>query len=706
MSQPSADPALPAPYVPATPPGLLRFLIVSALLVAGTLGLGLGLVELLVQSRTTVLKGMVEARLAALASSRAESLETWLEDLVARADRLAGSQTIRLYIAEQQHAVDDPLLAAALGEQRPYMRQVLDSFVDQQGLVAARLLDATGRIVVADRNGASLAEHAAPGDPQLAGAAYRRLRQQGAQLLLDLVRPIAPPLDLTEETDAAPVGALAVTIDATTRLAALLEHRPTDLAGEASRLIVALPSGRTMLARGDAGGRWVATPFDDSLATPEPSTDLVATAAVPGTDWTVVQSIDEKSAFADLVEFQRTARLIGLAISLAVAFGCCALWWLREARHRRLLAEQYRALAERLAAANRILTAITDHAAELVGLKDADGQYRFVNPTFARHLAMPAAAVVGRTDRELFPTVVAEALEANARVAAAGGAAPSLELEAGDPARPVLLEVTQAPVPATGGGTDGMVLIARDVTERALERRLREELAGQTCHAFMRAIATVDPYLVGHAEAVREVAQALGSALGLGADEQKTLRHAAELSQLGKVFLPRSLLAKPERHTPADMALMRTHVDHTLRIIDSIDFALPVAAVLAEMHERLDGTGYPRGRRAEEISLPGRILAVADVFCARIRPRSYREAEAAETVVRHLLTQHDRYDPVVCRALAALLPGIAHLATPATDVLEPPVEPTATPEQAAEARAAGGRPAGARVAEEMAMPVG
>ncbi len=705
MSQPSTDPALLAPEVPATP-GLLRFLIISALLVAGTLGLGLGLVELLVQSRANVLKGMVEARLAALASSRAESLDTWLEGYIGRADRLAASQTIRLYIAEQQPATDDPLLAAALLEQRPYMRQVLDSFVDQQGLAAARLLDAAGRTVVADRSGTQPAADGEAGGSPVAGTGFFRLRQQGEKLLLDLAQPIAPPLDLTEETDAARVGALAFTIDATARLAALLEHRPTDLEGEASRLVVALPSGRTMLARSDAGERWTATPFDGSLSTLDPSTELVATAAVPGTDWTVVQSIDKRSAFANLALFQRNAQVIGLTISLAMALGCCALWWLREARHRRLLAEQYRALAERLAAANRVLTAITDHAAELVGLKDALGRYRFVNPTFARHLAMPAAAVIGRTDQELFPAAVAEALGANAQEAAASGAAPSLELETGDPARPLLLEVTQAPVPALGGGTDGTVLIARNVTERTLERRLREELAGQTCHAFMQAIGTVDPYLVGHAEAVREVACALGSALDLAADELTTLRHAAELSQLGKVFLPRSLLAKPERHSPADMALMRTHIAHTLRIIDSIDFALPVAAVLAEMHERLDGTGYPHGRRAAEISLPGRILAVADVFCARIRPRAYREAEPAEGVVRHLLAQRDRYDPAVCRALAALLPRLAHLATPATDAIEPPLEPAAIPAEPAGTRVAGRRPASAGAAEKMAMPVG
>ncbi len=705
MPQPAIEPSPPALDVRAAAPRLWRFLVLSALLVATTLGLGLGLVDLLVQSRAAVLRGMVEARLEALASSRSESLEAWLEDHVARADRLAASPTIRLYLAEQLHAARDPQLAEALLQQRPYMRQVLDAFVDQQGLVAARLLGADGRTVVADRGGQGAAGSDDAGANPADEAGYQRLRRQGQRLLLDLVRPIAPPLELAEEADTAPVGAIATTIDATARLAALLEHRPTDLDGEESRLVVELPSGRTILARGAAEGQWIATADEGAGDPAGPATSLDATAAVPGTDWIVVQSIDEASAFATLAVFERAARLIGLAISLAAAVACCAVWWLREARHRRRLAEQYRKLAEQLAAANRLLRAITDHAAELVGLKDGAGRYRFVNPTFARHLAMPAGTVIGRTDLELFPRPVAEALEGNARAAVAGSVSPPLEIEGGDPARPVLLEVTQAPVPGDGGRIEGMVLIGRDVTERAVERRLREQLASQTCRAFMQAIGTVDPYLVGHAEAVREVALEIAKALGLPADHLATLGHAAELSQLGKVFLPRSLLAKPERHTAAEMALMRTHVDHTLRIIGAIDFALPVAAVLGEMHERLDGTGYPHGLSGDELLLPGRILAVADVFCARIRPRSYRRAEPAEAVVRHLLEQPGRYDSRVCQALAMLLPELGHLVTPAPGGPEPVAAIEAEP-VGADIQATRHRPDDARVAGAMAVPVG
>lgn len=251
-----------------------------------------------------------------------------------------------------------------------------------------------------------------------------------------------------------------------------------------------------------------------------------------------------------------------------------------------------------------------------------------------------------------------------------------------------------------------MVLIGRDVTGQVVERRLRERLRRQTCRAFMQAIGTVDRYLAGHAEALREVAQAIGRELGLSSDELATLEHAAELSQLGKVFLPRSLLAKPERHSTAEMALMRTHIDHTLRITGAIDFALPVTTVLAEMHERLDGTGYPHGRSGDQISLPGRILGVADVFCARIRPRSYRQAELLETVSRHLLAQPERYDAGVCRALARLLPELAHLATPHLAADDRPTGRSGAGSPPARGRSLH-RPCGpATACDAMAVPIG
>ena len=79
----------------------------------------------------------------------------------------------------------------------------------------------------------------------------------------------------------------------------------------------------------------------------------------------------------------------------------------------------------------------------------------------------------------------------------------------------------------------------------------------------------------------------------------------------------REILAKPGRHTEAEQALMRGHVGHAQRVLEGAGLDLPVAEALAQMHERLDGTGYPNGLAGGAIGRVGRVLAVADVYCAR-----------------------------------------------------------------------------------------
>jgi HD-GYP domain-containing protein (c-di-GMP phosphodiesterase class II) len=177
----------------------------------------------------------------------------------------------------------------------------------------------------------------------------------------------------------------------------------------------------------------------------------------------------------------------------------------------------------------------------------------------------------------------------------------------------------------------------------------------RTVEVLVRAVELVDPYLLGHSFRVRDLADRLARELGLGTEAAATLRVAASLSQIGKLFVPRGLLTKPGRHTPEEERLMRRHVDHALRVLEGVDLDLPVVAAIAQMHERLDGGGYPLGLEGAAIGGEGRILAVADVFCARTRPRSYRDAIAPADALHHLRSNPGRYDAGVVRALSVIL---------------------------------------------------
>ena len=111
--------------------------------------------------------------------------------------------------------------------------------------------------------------------------------------------------------------------------------------------------------------------------------------------------------------------------------------------------------------------------------------------------------------------------------------------------------------------------------------------------------------------------------------------------------MPREILVKPGRHSEYEQALMREHVGHAQRLLEGAGLDLPVAEALAQMHERLDGTGYPNGLAGSAISRVGRVLAVADVYCARIEPRSYRGGWDPMPVLELFRENGHRYDPEV-----------------------------------------------------------
>ena len=106
----------------------------------------------------------------------------------------------------------------------------------------------------------------------------------------------------------------------------------------------------------------------------------------------------------------------------------------------------------------------------------------------------------------------------------------------------------------------------------------------------------------------------------------QTLEIASHLSQIGKIFLPREIVSSPDRLSPAERQELERHVTFALDVLKDLDFGLPVMEAVGQMHERLDGSGYPNQLSNGQIGLLGRILAVVDVFAARTEPRSYREA--------------------------------------------------------------------------------
>ncbi|MGE0652930.1 MAG: HD-GYP domain-containing protein, partial [Alphaproteobacteria bacterium] len=130
------------------------------------------------------------------------------------------------------------------------------------------------------------------------------------------------------------------------------------------------------------------------------------------------------------------------------------------------------------------------------------------------------------------------------------------------------------------------------------------------------------------------------------------------LAQIGKLSIPAEIVAKTGRLSADEVRIMQGHITQAVGMLKDVEFGLPVVDAIGEMYERLDGSGYPANRVADDICLPARILGVADVFAARIVPRSYREGISPEDALKYLEDQPERYDAAVVAALKQFLATI------------------------------------------------
>jgi HD-GYP domain-containing protein (c-di-GMP phosphodiesterase class II) len=152
-----------------------------------------------------------------------------------------------------------------------------------------------------------------------------------------------------------------------------------------------------------------------------------------------------------------------------------------------------------------------------------------------------------------------------------------------------------------------------------------EHRLDRIAEAFARVIDAKSPYTARHSERVAELAVGAGAALGFDAEAQRTLRRAGLLHDIGKLAVSNRILDKPGKLTDDEFAAVRSHPAYTLRILERAPCFAQFAELAANHHEKLDGSGYPRGLRAEQLDLAMRVLTVADIYEALTARRPYRD---------------------------------------------------------------------------------
>jgi PAS domain S-box-containing protein len=175
--------------------------------------------------------------------------------------------------------------------------------------------------------------------------------------------------------------------------------------------------------------------------------------------------------------------------------------------------------------------------------------------------------------------------------------------------------------------------IARDITERKkAEKELKETLNNlqksirTTIQVLGTAAETRDPYTAGHQKRVADLACAIATEMGLPLNIIEGIHLAGTIHDIGKISIPSEILTKPAKLTALEFSLVQSHVQHGYEIIKDVESPWPLANIVRQHHERVDGSGYPQGLKGTDILLEARILAIADVVEAMSSHRPYRPA--------------------------------------------------------------------------------
>lgn len=210
-----------------------------------------------------------------------------------------------------------------------------------------------------------------------------------------------------------------------------------------------------------------------------------------------------------------------------------------------------------------------------------------------------------------------------------------------------------------------LVEVAQDIAIGLKSLRLEEELkrtVSELREGLTKTVEVIalmsearDPYTSGHQQRVSKLASAIARKMGLDESQVEGIRIAGLLHDVGKISVPIEILSKPGRLTSHEFSLIKCHPETGQRILEGVRFPWPVAGVILQHHERLDGSGYPEGLKGEDISLEARILGVADVVEAISSHCPYRPGlgldRALEEIKEH---KGSLYDPDVVEACIAV----------------------------------------------------
>ncbi len=299
---------------------------------------------------------------------------------------------------------------------------------------------------------------------------------------------------------------------------------------------------------------------------------------------------------------------------------------------------QHKKIEEELALERDFLQNLLDNIPDAVYFKDRKNRIIKVNKFYLQGMKRPPEEIIGKTDFDFFPYEQAKQMfeDDNYVLRTGKPIVGKIERTLLPDGRWNQVITTKIPMYNREGKIIGTMGITRDMTAYAHLERERLELVVNSLEALGKVLEIRDPYTYGHTKRVAYLAQCLAKELGWDENKILGMRLAGQLHDIGKIGVPTDILVKSGLLSELEYKIVQAHVEKGYQLLKGIKSNFPLAEVIYQHHERLDGSGYPRGLRGEEILEEARILAVCDVLEAMTHRRPYREAKGLDEALGEL----------------------------------------------------------------------
>lgn len=619
-------------------------------------------------------------------ASRVETTDAWLESLVEQSRRLVNSDLFQLFASEVDKLPGGvPLLfspgvedgeappsagggnAEQLSSQLPLMRTMLSEFVSYTGFASARIVNSNAESYMSTEATMSpLSSYQKRLVEQVVSSGrllFSPVELQSKGLVLDVYLPIMPPS--YQQQTGRPVAVLILSQLMDTKLAEIISPGVTGEKGRKLKVVqkngdiyqnVAL--GATMLRQVtdfsvDEGG---VLPFGLRKAVGDSMDVYSSGLRLRSTDLWIVAENEASVLQATLSEMGKTTYGLAGILSLALVLLISAVWWRLVGQEQSNINAQITDLLTLIEEQKKLLDGINSTISDPISLTDGKGVYRYVNSAFAAAVGRDVEEVTGLDGPAVFGFDTAKRLNASDQHVLMTGESISITEVLWLQSKRYHFQISKTPLREPGSRTpQGIVSVFRDITQLVETQERSRRVVQQTIDALVRAIEEADPFLGGHSRIMGGIASLMAKQLRLPERDTATIEAAANLSQIGKMFVPREILLKPGALTPDEKSQMERHVEYARNVLKDIEFDLPVVDAIYQMNERMDGKGYPRALSGDDISMHAKVLAVANAFAAMARPRSYRAALPVEEAVAILEKQVHSYDPEIVAALRQVI---------------------------------------------------